>query len=122
MGSASKLSFSEAFVMQVSRSMGLWKYLRRNRPKIAPKLSAIAPGSRPKRQDLLPEAFEVQFFGPSSSITGPIFIDFWTISGRLLGSKILPKSLKIVSGRRSISDTFSDLRFNGFLTRFGLPN
>ena len=48
--------------------------------------------------------------------------DFWTISGRLLGPKIVQQSINIGSKRLSISDAFSDLRFQRFCIRFDVEN
>ena len=95
-----------------------------HRPKIGLKSSKIAPGSSRKRSNWLPGAFEVRVFGPSGPLVRflAIFDRFWTISGGVSGSKILPKSKKIGPGRRSICTSFSDLRFDRFGRRFCSQN
>ena len=79
-----KATFLEAWVC-VSCCAKIVRKSSENRPEIA----KIAPGSRPKRQNLLPEAFEVQVFAPSSSQ-----VRFLTIFGRFLGGSWDPKSCR----------------------------
>ena len=95
-----------------------------NRPEIGPKSSKMAPGPSRKRSNWLPGAFEVRVFGPSGPLVRfwAIFDQFWTISGGVLGPRIVPKSIKIAPGRRLIFDAFSDLDFHRFFVHFGLQN
>ena len=88
--------------------------------QIVPEIFKITSRSSQKRSNWHPEAFKVRVFGPSGPKVRFLTIPgrFWGDFGGVLGSKILPKSIKIGPKGQSNFDPFSDIRFCRFSIRF----
>ena len=96
----------------------------RNAPKSSKNRSEIVQNRsriEPKTLKLAPWGLRISGVRPEL-LKSPIFVNFRTISGRFSDPKIVPKSIKIASGRRLNFDAFPDLRFHRFFVRFGLQN